>query len=310
MSTHVVVGAGPVGTAITRLLHGRGDEVLVVTRSGSGPDLPGVRRVAADAADATRLSALAVGAVAIHDAANPPYDRWATDWPPLHRALMTAAERTGAVLVGIGNLYGYGPVDGPLTEDLPLVATGTKGRVRADMWRDLAAGHEAGRFRAVEVRGSDYVCAGQGSHLGDRLMPRLLAGRSVTVLPSADQPHTWTAVDDVARLAVTVAEDERAWGRAWHVPSAPPRTQRQVVADLARVAGVPTPRVGEHPALLLRALGTVNPMVRELREVAYQLERPFVLDSTAAQRTFGLEPTPWETTLRRHVEAYRVPAAA
>lgn len=310
MSTHVVVGAGPVGTAIARHLQARGDDVVVVTRSGSGPDLPGVRRVATDATDATRLTALAVGATAIHDAANPAYHRWATDWPPLHEALMTAAERTGAVLVGVGNLYGYGPVDGPLTEDLPLAATGTKGRVRADMWRDLAAAHASGRLRAVEVRGSDYVCPGQGSHLGDRMMPRLLAGRKVMVLPSADVPHTWTAVDDVARLAVTVADDERAWGRAWHVPSAAPRTQRQVVADLARVAGVPTPEVGEHPALLLRALGAVNPMVRELREVAYQLERPFVMDSTAAQRTFGLEPTPWGTTLERQVAAYRVAVPA
>lgn len=310
MATHVVVGAGPVGTAITRHLASRGDDVVVVTRSGSGPELPGVRRVATDASDATRLSALAVGATAVHNAANPPYHRWASDWPPLHRALMTAAECTGAVLVTVGNLYGYGPVDGPMTEDLPLAARGTKGRVRAAMWEDALAAHRAGRLRATEVRGSDYVCPGQGSHLGDRVMPRLLAGRPVTVLPRADVAHSWTSVDDVARLAVVAATDERAWGRPWHVPSNAPRTQRELVVDLCRVAGVDGVAVREHPRALLRALGLVNPMLRELGEVAYQFEDPFVLDSTAAQRTFGLAPTPWEDVLDAHVRAYRTRVAA
>ncbi|GGC02623.1 NAD-dependent epimerase/dehydratase family protein [Cellulomonas carbonis] len=305
MSLHVVVGAGPVGSAIARRLAAQGDDVVVVTRSGSGPDVAGVRRVAADASDAARLTSLAVGAASIHNAANPPYHRWAADWPPLHRSLLAAAERAGAVLVTVSNLYGYGPVDGPMTEDLPLAANGTKGRVRAAMWEQALAAHDDGRLRATEVRGSDYVCPGPGSHVGDRVMPRLLAGRPVTVLPRADVAHSWTSVDDVARLAVVAATDERAWGRAWHVPSNAPRTQRELVADLCRVAGLEPVPVREHSRMLLRALGAVNPMLRELGEVAYQFERPFVLDSSAAERTFGLAPTPWDEVLEAQVAAYR-----
>lgn len=305
MSTHVVVGAGPVGTATARLLVDRGDAVVLVTRTGSGPELPGLTRVAADATDADRLAEIARGAAAIHNCANPPYHRWATDWPPLASSLLAVAERTGAVLATVSNLYGYGPVDGPLTEDLPLAAQGTKGRVRARMWQDALEAHRAGRVRATEVRGSDYVCPGPGSHLGDRVTPRVLAGRPVRVMRSADQPHTWTSVDDVARLLLTVADDARGWGRAWHVPSNPPRTQREVIADLARVAGTRPSPVGEYPAWLMRALGVANPVIREFAEVAHQFERPFVLDSTAAVRTFGLEPTPWEAVLERQVAAYR-----
>src|SRR5690606_5982378 len=232
MRTHVVVGAGPVGTATARLLTDRGEDVVVVTRSGSGPD--GTRRVRLDATDAERLAAVASGAVAIYDCANPPYHRWPTDWPPLHAALLQVAERTGAVLATVSNLYAYGAVDRPMTEDMPLASAGAKGRVRAAMWRDALAAHEAGRVRVTEVRGSDYACPGPSSHLGDRVVPRVLAGRPVTLLGDADVAHTWTSVDDVARLLVTVAADERGWGRAWHVPSAPPRTQREVVADLCR----------------------------------------------------------------------------
>jgi nucleoside-diphosphate-sugar epimerase len=307
-SKHIVVGAGPIGTATALLLAERGDEVVVVTRSGSGPTHPAITRVAADASSPARMSELAAGATTIYNCANPAYHRWPTDWPPIAQALLTAAERSDAVLVTVSNLYGYGPVSGPMTEDLPLAAKGGKGLTRAQMWRAALAAHNAGLVRATEVRGSDYVGSGAQSHLGDRVVPRLLAGRGVTVMKSADTSHTWTATDDVARLLVTVSLDERAWGRPWHVPSNPPRTQREAVGDLCRVAGLPPVKVKEHPDLLLRAMGLVSPMMRELPEVAYQFEHPFVLDSTAARETFGLAPTPWDDVLDAVIASYRAQA--
>jgi nucleoside-diphosphate-sugar epimerase len=301
MSKHIVVGAGPIGTATALLLAERGEEVVVATRSGSGPTHPAITRASADASSSADMVEITQGAVAIYNCANPAYHRWPTDWPPIAQALLAAAERSNAVLVTASNLYGYGPVSGPsqgpLTEDLPLSAQGPKGLTRAGMWREALAAHEAGRVRATEVRASDYVGAGAQSHLGERVVPRLLAGRNVTVMKSADSSHSWTATDDVARLMVTVAVDERAWGRPWHVPSNPPRTQREAVGDLCRVAGVQPVTVREYPAMVIAGIGLFNPMMREIPEVAYQFKDPFVLDSTDAQRTFGLAPTPWDEVL-------------
>lgn len=302
---HLVVGAGPVGTATARLLAEQGERVRVVTRSGSGPEHPAVERVRADAADAAALRGLAEGAVAVYNCVNPPYTSWDTDWPPIAASLLGAAESAGAVLATVSNLYPYGPVDGPITPDLPLAATGTKGRVRAQMWQQALAAHQEGRVRATEVRASDYVGAGAQSHLGERVVPRLLRGKGVRVIGSADQPHSWTFVPDVARTLVAVAADDRAWGQVWHVPSNPPRTQRQAVEDLCATAGVPTVSVGTMPSALLRAAGLVVPLLRELREVEYQFTRPFVLDSSATTATFGIEPTPWEQVCADHVGGYR-----
>lgn len=243
--------------------------------------------------------------MAIYNCASPAYHRWPTDWPPIAQALLSAAERSNTVLVTASNLYVYGTVSGPMTENLPLTAQSRKGRVRVQMWRDALAAHEAGRVRATEVRSSDYVGPGAQSQLGARLIPRLLAGRGVTVMKSADTLHTWTATNDVARLLVTVALDQRAWGRPWHGPSNPPRTQREAVGDLCRVAGIDPVKVKEYPSMLIRAMGLFNPMIRELPEVAYQLRAPFVLDSSAAQQTFGLAPTPWDEVLAGAIEGYR-----
>jgi nucleoside-diphosphate-sugar epimerase len=317
MSKHVVVGAGSIGTATANLLAERGEEVVVVTRSGSGPTHPAITRTRADASSSVAMTELATGAVAIYNCANPQYHQWQSDWPPIARSLLTAAERADAVLATVSNLYGYGPVSGSLsgslpgslsgslTEELPLAAQGPKGRIRAQMWLDALAAHDAGRVRATEVRGSDYVGPGAQGHLGDRVVPQLLAGKDVTVIKSADTPHTWTATYDVAHLLVTVAVDERAWGRPWHVPSNPPRTQREAVADLCQIAGVGQITVKEYPRLLIRAMGLFNAQMRELPEVAYQFENPFILDSTAAESTFDLVPTPWDSVLADVIASFR-----
>src|SRR2546423_4219740 len=146
MALHVIVGAGPVGTATANLLAGNGEQVRIISRSGSGPEHPAVERVAADAGDAEQLSKLTAGAVALYNCANPQYTRWLTDWPPIASALLAAAESSGAVLTTANNLYGYGPVDGPITESTQLAATHPKLRLRADMWREALARHEAGRI--------------------------------------------------------------------------------------------------------------------------------------------------------------------
>lgn len=302
--THLVVGAGEVGSATALLLADAGVDVVLVSRSGRGPERAGIRRVAADASSVEALLAAAPGAVAVYNCVNPEYTRWTADWPPMAQAFLDYAERTGAVLATVSNLYGYGPVDVPMTEDLPLAAAGEKAQVRVRMWRDAKAANDSGRIRATEVRGSDYICPGPQSMLGDRVMPRILAGKSVQLIGDVDQPHSWTAPIDVARLLIAVAADDRGWGRAWHVPSNPPRSQSEAVADLAAAAGVPSVKASPVPGVLLWGLGLFQPLIRELKETDYQRERPYLLDDSAARTTFGMEPTPWADLLAGMVAHY------
>jgi nucleoside-diphosphate-sugar epimerase len=318
---HVIVVAGPIGSGVARLLAQPGDRVVLVNRSGSGPAINGVERVAGEAADADAMATLGRGAAAIYNCANPPYHRWPTDWPPIASSLLAAAERSGAVLVTVSNLYAYGPAraslgvdaydeDHPMTEETPLTAKGRKGGVRRQMWQDALAAHEAGRIRAVEIRSSDYVGPAAESALGERVVPNILAGTGALVLGRTDRLHTWTFTEDVARMAVVAASDPRAWGRAWHTPSNAPRTQQQAVDDLARVAGVPSIRLRSVPGLVRRGMGLFSPLMRELGETEYQFHNAFVMDSSAARTTFGLEPTAWDVVLAETLHSYGWPYAA
>ncbi len=295
MPLHVIVGAGAVGSATASLLADRGEQVRILSRRGSGPQHAAIERVAADATDAERLISLAEGATALYNCANPAYHRWLTDWPPLAAALLGAAERSGAVLATASHLYGYNPAADPMTEDSPLSATHPKLRIRADMWRDALAAHHAGRIRATEVRASDYIEA--NSILSFALAEPLLAGKRAYSPAPLDVPHSWTSIRDVATTLVTVAGDERAWGAAWHVPTTPPRTVRELATRFTEVAGVPAPRLTAIPYPALWSVGLFSPMVRELRTTRYQFARPFVLDSTRTTATFGLEPTALDAAL-------------
>ncbi|MBD3780784.1 MAG: NAD-dependent epimerase/dehydratase family protein [Micrococcales bacterium] len=302
----LVVGAGSVGSALATLLAGRGETVTLVSRSGRGPSAPGVRCVPADAADADALAVHARGAAAVVNCVNPgPYQQWEERWPPVAASLLAVAERSGAVLVTLSNLYGYGPVDGPLHRDLPLAATGHKGRLRARLWQEALAAHEAGRVRVTEVRASDFIgpTVPRAGGLLRRYADAALRGRTVWSFGDPDAPHAFSYVPDVARTLAVVAGDARAWGRAWHVPGPPERSVRQTLTDLVAAAQPapgtassprPAPRVRRVPRPLLTAGGAVVPVLRELGEVLWQAERPFLLDATATTATFGLRPTAWE----------------
>ena len=302
---HVIVGAGPVGTELASLLATAGKQVTVVTRSGRGPQGEGIRLVAADASEVSSLVSAADGAAALYNCANPgDYTSWQEVWPPLASSILDTARKTGAVLVTAASLYPYGPVEVPMVEGMPDAATDKKGRLRAQMWSDALAAHQAGDIRAVEVRGSDYmgVGVGQNGHVS-RNVPNALAGKGVRVIGDPDVPHSWTDVLDMARTLAAAADDEDSWGRVWHAPTNAPRTQREALTDVLAAAGRPAVAVKPFPMRTMRLVGRFNAMVHELMEMSYMFTRPYVLDSSAAEERFGLQPTPWREICRRTAQA-------
>lgn len=295
MSNHVIVGSGPIGTAIARLLADRGETVRMVTRSGSGPEHPLIERVAADASDAARLTELTAGAETLFNCANPKYTEWERLWFPMNDAMIAAAKAAGAVYVITGNLYVYGPQPGGrMNERTPMAAVGRKGKVRIKMWQDaLASG-----VRTVEVRGSDYLGAGAVGVFSSVLLPAMEKGRTAWAPGNPDLPHSFTYTGDMARTMVALARDERAYGQAWHAPTLPAISIRGIADRYADLTGQPHMKIRALPRLTMRTAGVFVPMARELAEMDYQFYAPFHLDSSLTEKTFGLAPTPIEVPLR------------
>jgi nucleoside-diphosphate-sugar epimerase len=228
---HVVLGAGAVGMAVAEALARRGESVRVVSRSGLRERLAGIQSVAGDVTDPVFAASCTDGARVVYQALNPPYHRWAEEFPGLQAAAIAAAQSAAARLVVMDNVYMYGRPNGrPYTEDHPPDAHTRKGRVRAGMARDLMAAHDAGRVQVTVGRASDFFGprGGKQSVIGDWVIPPALADKTASVMGDPDMPHTYTFIPDIGENLVRLGESDDALGRIWHLPSPETRTTRDV----------------------------------------------------------------------------------
>ncbi|MEZ0110239.1 nucleoside-diphosphate-sugar epimerase [Catenulispora sp. EB89] len=296
MPFHVVIGAGATALATADLLAAAGEPVRLISRRGTSADHELVEPVALDATDAEPLAEICQGAATVFNCAVPAYNDWPQTVPPLFRAILGAAERGGARYVMLGNLYAYGPVTGPVTEDLPLLATGPKGRVRAQMWQEALAAHEAGRVRATEIRAGQFLGPGAFSSFTFTVTPNVLAGQLVLTPAAIDTSTGYTSIQDAARALVTLAREDDAFGHAWHAP-ATNATVREVATVLAKQAGAPAPRLETLTERDIALLSLTSPIWAEFEETSHMSHHDFLVDSSRIRERFGLTPTPLEEVL-------------
>jgi nucleoside-diphosphate-sugar epimerase len=204
------------------------------------------------------------------------------------------------------NVYMYGPTGGRLlTEDLPYAANTRKGTTRARMSRDLFAAHEAGKVRATAGRASDFFGPRvTDSAVGETIFGRAVAGKSAQVAGDPDLPHTYTYAPDIGRGLVILGEREEARGRAWHLPSPETVSTRRFVEMIFEETGGEF-KMQRAPKVLFRALGLFNPAMKEMVEMLYEFEEPFLLDHSGFAEAFGGHATPLREAIRETVRWYR-----
>jgi nucleoside-diphosphate-sugar epimerase len=291
---HVVLGAtGGTGHALVRELARRGHRVRAVSRHPATGLPVSVEHVATDASDPAAARRACQGATVVHHCIQPSYERWLAEFPALTANIARAAADAGARLVFADNLYAYGPVRGPIREDLPARATTNKGRLRALMAERLLEAHRSGTLQVAIGRSSDYYGpGGANSVVGDLLFGAAVRGRRARWLGRIDAPHTLSYLPDMARALATLAERPEAPGQVWHLPAAEPLTGQQFVQLIATELGRPV-RVAATTRLAVRVAGVLDRRARESAEMMYQWEEPFVMDASKFQNAFGpFDPTP------------------
>lgn len=280
---HVIFGSGQIGTRVAERLLASGKTVRVVARHPRAPR--GAEAAIADARDQAAAAKAAEGAAVIYDAMNPPYQDWKRDLLPIGAGSLHAAEVTGAKLVALDCLYMYEPSD-HMSETSPLLPPSKKGQLR----KQLAELRLASKAPVAIVRASDFFGpALTSSWFGDRFFERAFAGKTTECLGDPDQVHSYTYAEDVAAALVQLGSVEDTG--VWHVPTLPAITARELATKLGDALGLPIAmkRMG---AATLKIAGLFAPFMRELPEMAYQWEQPFVIDDRKYRARFGTAPTP------------------
>jgi nucleoside-diphosphate-sugar epimerase len=269
------------------------------------PALPaGARLIEVPLADLDALARQADGSSVVIHAINVPYPRWAGEALPLARQAAALAGRLGATLMLPGNVYNYGlPMPTPLLETAPQQPHTRKGSIRVAIEQHLQQRAEAGQ-RCIVLRAGDFLVGGGRGWLGQAIAKSMAQGK--LVYPGRlDVPHAWAYLPDLAQVAVALAgrQDLPAFARfhfAGHT-----LTGEQLLDGIEAAArrlglgGTAPFQRGSMPWGLIRTMGLVIPLYRELAEMAYLWNAPHALDGGALARLLGpLPQTPLDQVLQ------------
>ena len=289
---HVIFGGGQVGQPLARLLGERGLRVRMARRSAGAPE--GVELMQGDATDRNFCVEAARGASTVYHCMNPPYSSrvWADMVPKYADNLIAAAGKAGARLVVLENVYMLGRTGGrPMNEDTPMNPCSRKGEIRAREAARLFEAHRRGEVRVTAGRASDYYGPGATTtHIGDQFWRPVIAGGRGQVLVNPDAIHTYHYVPDVAAgLVMLGTAGDDAYGKPWMLPCTPAESMRALVARFSHYLGRDI-GLTVMPRWAVKVLGLAVPMIREIGEMAYQWDEPFVVDDRRFRAAFHMEP--------------------
>jgi nucleoside-diphosphate-sugar epimerase len=304
--TTILGAGGPIGTELARTLAARNRPFRLVGRNPK--PVAGGTLFAADLSDRDQTIRAVAGSGVVYLLAGLKYNLgvWQELWPQIMANTIEACKRAEARLIFFDNVYMYGKVVGPMTEDTPYAPCSKKGEIRAKIATALMDEVQAGRLSATIARSADFYGPDTQNGVPNVLVFEPLAkGASASWLVNAAVPHSLTFIPDAARGVAMLADRESAWNQIWHLPTTPnPPTGREFIAMAAREFGVaPKCRVLSGPVLWLA--GWFNPQVRESYEMLYQSDSPYLFDSTKFAKEFGFAGTSYAEGIRITANSYK-----
>jgi nucleoside-diphosphate-sugar epimerase len=303
-----ILGAGgAIGTELLNELVRRQQPVRLVGRNPK--QVQGVTEtVSADLSDLAQTIKAVAGSTIVYLLVGLKYDVkiWRELWPRIMSNAIEACKRANAKLIFFDNVYMYGKVVGPMTEETPFNPCSRKGEIRAQIATTLLSEVKVGNLTAMIARSADFYGPNARTSVANLLVfERLAKGAKPSCLVSDSAPHSYTYTPDAGKSLAVLADTESAWNQTWHVPTAPkPPSGREFIELVAKEFAVePKYRILSRP--LIRFGGLFNLDVRDSYEMLYQSDSPYLFDSSKFTKAFGQKPTPYAEGIRCTASAYK-----
>ena len=305
---HTVLGAtGGVGSAVVAALSQRGLSIRVVERT---KNVPGYTVVKADLLMPEQALKAIEGSAYVYLCVGLAYNIkvWERDWPVLMKNVADACEATGAVLIFLDNIYMYGPAPlaVPFDENHPQQPTTRKGKLRKLLADGLLQQFASGKLRGVIGRAADFYGPGApNSVFYISMLERMLKGKTPQSIAKAGIPHTYAFNQDIGRALVNLALDESTYGQVWHLPVGEPLTVEAMVELLNKELNTQYP-IAYLPAIMIKLLSLFVTPIREMSEMLYQFNQPYILSFVKFKNHFpGFEITSNEAGVKALVAYFR-----
>jgi nucleoside-diphosphate-sugar epimerase len=308
ISMYTILGAGgSVSNELVTLLANRNLPFRTVSRHATSA-IAGAETKAADLTNHEQTLGAVAGSDVVFLLAGLKYDHklWANMWPRIIDNVVDASKRAGARLIFFDNVYMYGKVNGQMTEETPYHPTSKKGEVRAQIAASIENEWKAGELTAMIARAADFYGPDAKNGMANVLVFEPMSkGEKAMCLASDALPHSYTYVPDTAQALLTLAETPSAWNQTWHLPTTPnPPTMREFIYAAAEAMGVP-PKYRVLSGMMVKLAGLFDSQIREVHEMLYQNDAPYLFDSSKYSRTFGFPGTPYAEGIRATAASYR-----
>jgi len=308
-----ILGAGgAIGNELVKLFAARKQPFRLVGRNPRAT--PGATEtLAVDLTDKDQTVRAVAGSSVVHLLVGLKYDHkvWQKMWPRVMTNTIEACKRAGAKLIFFDNVYMYGKVSGPMTEETPFNPCIKKGETRAKIATTLINEWKSGALTGMIARSADFYGPDTRNGVLNLLVFEPFSRKQqASWLVNDSVPHSYTYTPDAAQSLVQLAERETAWNQTWHVPTTPnPPTGKEFVALAAKEFDV-APKYRVLSRLMIRLAGWFNPLVAESYEMLYQNDSPYLFDSSKFAKEFGFAGTPFADGIRTTTASFKPDAHA
>ncbi len=307
---HTILGAGgAVANALTRELSSSNETIRLVSRKPIQSTSKNTSWQKADLLNYAELLEASKGSDVIYLTAGLVYDKdiWKAQWPVIMQNFINLGKETGARLIFFDNVYMYGLVDGPMTEDTRYNPCSAKGKVRAQIANMLMDEAKAGNIRASIARGADfYGTENLNSFFDMMVLDNLAKKKGIQWLGNPQKLHSFSYIPDMGKAMFLLGQHPESDNQIWHMPTAPAITGKQFV-EIAAGAYNAKPKYFAINKFFLWAYGLFNKNVMSTVEMYYQYNHDYIFDSSKFEKAFNFKPTSYADGIKAMAEGVYAP---
>jgi nucleoside-diphosphate-sugar epimerase len=301
---HTVLGAGgAIARELTRELLAAKQPIRLVSRRPT--PVAGVRETkSGDLSDYRQTLEAVAGTAVAYLCVGLQYDFkiWRELWPKIMRNTIDACKTHSARLIFFDNVYMYGRVDGPMTEETPYNPCSRKGELRAQIATRFMDEVRAGNLTGMIARSADFYGPGcRTSILNLLVIDRLATGKRAWWLGNVRSKHSFTFTPDAGKALFRLALEDRSYNQVWHLPTARPAPAGRDWIELCAKATGRTPKHMTLSGPMVKLMGLFDATIGEIYEMLYQNEADYIFDSSKIERAFGIAPTPVQDAIKQTV---------
>ena len=260
---------GHIGNAAMIAFRDAGWQVTGFGRSNRRP-VAGTQFIEGDANDVDQVTrAIADADVVVH-ALHLPYDKWGNGAAEAQlQTVLDAMGTSGKTLLFPGTIYNYRASDRTIAPDLRQSAEAPRGEIRMRLEAMLREASEAGHIQTLIIRAGDFYGPGNRGEWFEQAMLMDIGKGRIYHMGELNMRHSWAYLPDLARAFAVIVEKRTTlksfenFHFAGHWVS-----HGQIMSAVA--AAIPFPvKAAPLPWWFLRAIGLVNPIMRDIYRMRY-----------------------------------------